>query len=392
MSDSNEEILYITDPHPDIENNIKRKPFEYYVRHPASGINEDTGLIFCICGYGSAPESSYEKDTLRPYLADKYNCLTIGVNYFGCHIKYHYTRMVIHEFFDRLRQHHNVTGIDNPDQLEGYELFCSLCPSLLSNGIKRLHPECLVGAYSPGEYTNFGLLPAIDHLHVLGEIFKKYKINKDRVYALGTSYGGYIVLMMAMMAPQTFSLIVENSGFSLTETDIFGHNNKQLLANWVTINGVEVLQTEIGLWSQDPESPHYFAPHNEQIRNLLIEEHWNPIRTCFYGYHCEADKLASVKNKIHLYQMLKKKTRAHLLVINEDNIDGRLFRSLDHGANASDRGLFDLSYEKHLSAESTQQGVPNDFDRQSCYSFFCGQKVYQCTYFKDGLRLTLASS
>ena len=73
-------------PHPDIENNYPRTPISYYIDIPDAGLDADTGLIFTISGYGGSPGSEYE-GKLRPYLANKYNCIVIGVDYFGCEIK-----------------------------------------------------------------------------------------------------------------------------------------------------------------------------------------------------------------------------------------------------------------------------------------------------------------
>src|SRR5208337_1213729 len=73
-------ILY---PHPDIELGFERKPIEYFMTFPDNGINDDTGLILAIPGYGDRADFQYQKDKLRPYLANKYNCITVGINYIG---------------------------------------------------------------------------------------------------------------------------------------------------------------------------------------------------------------------------------------------------------------------------------------------------------------------
>jgi len=55
MSGARHQRFTIESPHPDIENNVERRPLEVHVTVPQTGIGEKTGLIVAIDGYGSHP-------------------------------------------------------------------------------------------------------------------------------------------------------------------------------------------------------------------------------------------------------------------------------------------------------------------------------------------------
>ncbi|MFK2827245.1 hypothetical protein QYG89_16635, partial [Bacillus sp. B190/17] len=60
-------------PLEDIEVGFRRKELDYYVTLPHKGINEETGVILSIPGFGGVANSEYYLEKLNPYLADKSN-------------------------------------------------------------------------------------------------------------------------------------------------------------------------------------------------------------------------------------------------------------------------------------------------------------------------------
>jgi len=55
------------------------------ISFPDDGINAETGVVFFIDGFGHDPELDYST-LIRRYIASRYNCLCIGVAYFGCRL------------------------------------------------------------------------------------------------------------------------------------------------------------------------------------------------------------------------------------------------------------------------------------------------------------------
>ncbi|MCR6592022.1 DUF2920 family protein, partial [Campylobacter insulaenigrae] len=66
------------------------------------------------------------------------------------------------------------------------------------------------------EYQNFGIMAAIDHINALKDILNKYPQFKTlpKIYG-GGSYGGYLALMCAKIAPWYVDGVIDNSGAAL---------------------------------------------------------------------------------------------------------------------------------------------------------------------------------
>ncbi len=209
------EKRFVIRPHIDIELGVERGDLEYFLTFPDSGMNYDTGLIFFISGFGSKADSEYERVKLRPYLADKYNCVTVGINYFGIGNRLN-TGAVSKIDENFIRGIYNVYGIRPESYFINNQFSMTLfLESLEKKGIKKVDDKCVADlCIANNEYQSFGFLPAIDHLQVLGEILKTYNLNSRSITAFGTSYGGYIALLLGKFAPNTFSVIIDNSGFT----------------------------------------------------------------------------------------------------------------------------------------------------------------------------------
>jgi cephalosporin-C deacetylase-like acetyl esterase len=90
---------------------------------------------------------------------------------------------------------------------------------LKKKGLNSIDPRCqITGITDRNEYQSFGFLPALDCLTVLGDVLNRFPmINKKKIIAYGSSYGGYIAMLCGKYAPNTFSVIIDNSGFSRAE-------------------------------------------------------------------------------------------------------------------------------------------------------------------------------
>src|SRR5271163_723369 len=103
------ELRQIARPHPDIELGVRRTVLNYLVCAPTQGVNADTGLVLFFVGYGMEPCGGYVRSLLS-YLADKHNCVTASVDYFGANLwSAQKCRWVPHpDFFVNLKKHHNI--------------------------------------------------------------------------------------------------------------------------------------------------------------------------------------------------------------------------------------------------------------------------------------------
>ncbi len=374
-------------PHPDIELGVERASLSYFACLPAAGIDAGTGLVLYLGGYGMNPRDSYTANLLS-YLANKYNCVAVTAEYFGARmIQGTAGRLIPHpDFFSKLQQHYGVS-ITAPKGMAIEEILAGVTRLLAQNGIAQMHEECTL-CNNAEEYNSLGFLPALDGLQVVHALLTRLRLNKTRLFLLGTSYGAYIAGLMGKLAPKSFRMIVDNSGFSSAEDDL------PALLGWhkIFVNGVSILCQNVRNWSFDPHAPNFFADEHKAIRDLRWREHIFANTARIYAYHAADDTVAPTARKIALRDAYRDRVSYELTIIDKNDIDGRIFKNLTHGMNASLRGIFDLSYEK-FERDGGALSDTTDFDRGSEYVFAGGRKDYVVRFSHDsGVRAALRTA
>ncbi|WP_117168770.1 DUF2920 family protein [Paraliobacillus sediminis] len=153
-----------TSGHPNIYNNNSVRNLKIYFSEPDNGVNDETGLLLFIPGFGGQANSNVYKK-MRAVFADKYNLVTIQCDYFGW------------EFMqlDQLNE-----TIDN--------------------------------------FNDMGLLQALDNITaviLVAEVLKdnNFEFNSDRIWIYGHSHGAYLAYLCNVFAPKLFSMIIDNSAW-----------------------------------------------------------------------------------------------------------------------------------------------------------------------------------
>lgn len=374
-------------PHEDIELGIERPDIDYYVSLP-NQINAETGIILSIPGFGSIANSTYYTEKLNPYLANKYNCIVVSINYFG--ILRTNEIELSDEFIQQMKKIYGVPEDHWRFTDSVNDIFYKITHLLKEKGIQHLDPRCqLTRITERFEYQSFGFLPALDCLMVLGDVLNRYpEINKKKIIAYGSSYGGYIAMLCGKYAPNTFSMIIDNSGFSRAELKyIVGYETLQAdhLEN-LMLDGEKynIISSYNNPWTiMDETSPQYFGDSHKLIRNLYVKDHRMPSETRYYSFHCEKDDIASVEDKDKVMQLLSRYNQTYYKRVTENDIDGELFKSFSHSMQASLRKLFDHVADLDKSNNLLKGSPKTDFDNETKHIFNCGEKNYVFQYSKD---------
>lgn len=373
----------IDTPHPDIELGVERKPLDYLACAPDAGIGPGTGLALFVAGYGMDPCGAYAQNLLA-HLANRYDCLAVSARYFGADFQKTGRVVPMPDFFVKLAEHYGVT-VSMPREVNMVAMLHELAGLLAQNGITKLHGDCRL-AIVADEYNAMGFLPALDHLQVVHRLLAEHKLDRRRLFVIGTSYGGYIASLMAKLAPDTFRLVIDNSGFSSAEDDLPGVMG--VSRGW--IGGVSMIVMSARSWSEEPAALNYFSPPRRQIRSLFEERHLFPNTARLYAYHVAGDTVAPTERKLRLRETYAGRVAYDLRIIEAADLDGRLFKTLEHGMEASMRGLFELSYEKYQEAGGALADH-TDFDLECERVFACSGEDYVLRYSRrDGVRATLA--
>ncbi|HHP0357010.1 TPA: DUF2920 family protein [Campylobacter lari subsp. concheus] len=397
---------YFIDSCDDVELNIKRESkLEYRITYDDS--KQMKAIVFIIGGFGANANMSF-LDFDREYLAKKFDVVVVNVFY--------------HCFSARPSIDENYKPIMIPNKKD-WESFCEiakLCNLSIKDYEKNDFKDCLLklderveqikneGTLEKdflvnlscdfilpnGDYQNYGIMAAIDHINALKDIMKNFPQFKSlpKIYG-GGSYGGHLALMCAKIAPWYVDGVIDNSGVSLPHlphllgretgcAEYFIKGNNYILSCFVK-----------KYWTRDENSPYFLSDDSYMIRVLLNSKHLNlqsvkNKNAVFISYHSAKDDGAPIEHKVNLYEIYNQlgfDATLHI-VKDENDVDGRYIKSLDHGLRMTDRALF--KKELPILLEKVKNKI---FDmREDSISYPCKDKIFTFKDFKDrfGLEIT----
>jgi len=370
-----EDIKLTITPHPDIELGNNRSEIEAFLTLPKTGINEETGVIIVVGDLGEAADTDYQSGQLRPYLADRLNCIAVGVNYFGIYRSNQI--QIFPSFLTNINRIYNLSlSMESFAQARSAEdIYRIIAEAVIARNVTSLDLRCqpflITGR---GEYQSWGFLPAIDHLQVLGEVLQRYNLNQRKIIAYGKNYGAYTAMLMGKYAPHTFSAIIDWGGYSRSELKhvVSGELiEADYLFHFVLNNGVKfyIASACNNPWTiTDETSPYYYSDSHRRIRSLLDPSHCVYSDTHYYVFHSE-DDASSIIEKDKCVDILRK------------------FHEVDYHRKVAGSSDQIVSYKDLIdrillsSGDSMQKGsIDNDFTLNSVHLFDCSEKSYKFTY------------
>ncbi|EEU8374794.1 DUF2920 family protein [Campylobacter jejuni] len=380
----------------DVELGIKRtSKLEYRISYDDE--KDIKAIVFIVGGFGANANISF-LDFDREYIAKKFDVVAVYVFYHCfCHRrsnieKYSAITMFTKEDVSNLSQALLDIGIkidvDIQNAHQCYELLNQNITTLKSQGrLAQNYQAKLSSTFIPpnGDYQNFGIMPAIDHINALKDLVKRFPKFADlpKIYG-GGSYGGYLSLLIAKIAPWYVDGVIDNSGSALPLLNcIIGRelNKPEFIYN--DPNTLIEMFVKAYWIREDENSPYFFANENYMIRSLLNSSHLTiqaniNKNIIFTSYHSLKDEFNTAKDKQTLflaYKELGYDATLHLIK-DESEIDGRFIKDLKHGLRMTDKAL--LRKELPLMLEKLQGR--KSFMQENFISYPCGDKIFT---FKD---------
>ncbi|ECW3373226.1 DUF2920 family protein, partial [Campylobacter jejuni] len=381
----------------DVELGIKRtSKLEYRISYDDE--KDIKAIVFVISGMGANKNISF-LDFDREYIAKKFDVVAVSVFYhcfsmrFSEDIKYSAIKVFTSEDLEKLEEALSRVGINSSsltteNSLEYATLLEQRITQLKENGQIPLDYRATISStFIPpnGEYQNYALMPAIDHINALKDLVKRFPKFADlpKIYG-GGSYGGVIGLMCAKIAPWYVDGVIDNSLAVLPPL-------KRLVGREIGeceyVEGSKNLIIEFFLksyWTRkDITSPYYLYNENYIIRSFLNKDHLilqhniNP-NIIYISYHSKHDTFTPADYKIQLHEFYKflKLDATLYLIKDESEIDGRFIKDLNHGMRISDKALF----RKELPLMLEKLQGRKSFMQENSISYPCGNKVF---IFKD---------
>ncbi|EPN8193867.1 DUF2920 family protein [Campylobacter jejuni] len=390
----------------DVELNIKRtSKLEYRISYDDE--KEIKAIVFIIGGYG-ANANIYFLDSYRNYIAKNFDVVAVHV-FYHCFCqrrsdveKYStladFTKDDL-KLIEKVLRKYNIPcdQLANNTVVSHCEYLSEIMTELkMLNRLPYDFEERLSATFIPsrGEYQNFGIMAAIDHINALKDLVKRFPEFADlpKIYG-GGSYGGYLSLLIAKIAPWYVDGVIDNSGSALPPLNyILGremeHSYGDYYEDFPHNRIIFFLKTH---WTRKENSPYFFNNENYFIRTLLNKDHLilqsqKNKNIIYVSYHSKEDPLTPANFKELTMQILKiLGYDVSLNLIDENKIDGKFIKNLDHGCGIPDKALFrkelPLMLEKLQKRKSLMQ--------ENSISYPCGNKVFTFKDVENQLKLII---
>ncbi|EGA5162341.1 DUF2920 family protein [Campylobacter jejuni] len=380
----------------DVELNIKRtSKLEYRISYDDE--KEIKAIVFIIGGYG-ANANIYFLDSYRNYIAKNFDVVAVHV-FYHCFcqrrsdvLKYDASAKFLEEDlenFSKMLISFNIDSrnLNSNNALEYYHHLDHCITTLKSQGkLAQNYQAKFTSTFVPpnGDYQNYGIMAAIDHINALKDLVKRFPKFADlpKIYG-GGSYGGYLALLIAKIAPWYVDGVIDNSGSAVPPLIYILGREMEGGCDYVFNDPNTLIECFLKThWTRKENSPYFFNNENYFIRTLLNKDHLilqsqKNKNIIYVSYHSDKDPLTPANFKEQTMQILKiLGYDVSLNLIDENKIDGKFIKNLDHGCGIPDKALFrkelPLMLEKLQKRKSLMQ--------ENSISYPCGNKVF---IFKD---------
>ncbi|EPJ0938814.1 DUF2920 family protein [Campylobacter coli] len=389
----------------DVELGIKRtSKLEYRISYDDE--KEIKAIVFIIGGYG-ANANIYFLDSYRNYIAKNFDVVTINV-FYHCFcarqsIDQKYNPKLIPNKDDLERINNILKNINLGHLLANEDNFEQIIPFIeqrageikqagLVDESQKIGLSC---DFIPpnGDYQNFGIMAAIDHINALKDLVKRFPKFADlpKIYG-GGSYGGYLALLIAKIAPWYVDGVIDNSGSAVPPLIYILGREMEGGCDYVFNDPNTLIECFLKThWTRKENSPYFFNNENYFIRTLLNKDHLilqsqKNKNIIYVSYHSKEDPLTPANFKEQTMQILKiLGYDVSLNLIDENKIDGKFIKNLDHGCGIPDKALF----RKELPLMLEKLQGRKSFMQENSISYPCGNKVFTFKDVENQLKLII---
>lgn len=281
---------YLTD-------NYNNRKFNLYFSTPnEENMNEETGILLIISGFGANSNSNVYKK-MREKFADKYNLVTIQCDYFGW------------EFMQSDLQNMTI------------ESYGSEYKVVMNEDIDN--------------FNDMSIMQAIDNitatLKVMDILYSNnYKINTKKIMIMGQSQGAYLAYLCNTMCRNLYTHILDNSAWTYPK--------------YLEDNRCLTVDSNLG---------QVYVQFEYLAKKIALEPSCLKLDSLYKGYknsckivcyHGTNDFLIKHNEK---YNIIKNIENLVYNEISQDKIDGEVFKNNDHGLGADFIKLFDIFYNEY---------------------------------------------
>lgn len=323
------EYEFEMDGHPNMYS-LKPRKLKVYFSEPEKGVDQNTGIVLLIAGFGANTQSNVYKK-MRNTFADKHNLITVQCDYFGWEFMQDAGNITLN------LNRETLENIFSKDEIKYIFKDNDIFPRLIE--ICDVHKVDISAMETLNEnkdnYNEMGLVQAIDNVSAVFsvlEILKDngYNINKNKIILYGNSHGAYLSYLANAIAPNLFTLLIDNSAWLFpTYLKDSRYVNKQYGQVRLTV-GFDYLAKKLDIDQEILYIPFLYSNFKNECEII-----------CYHGTN---DNLISHQDKRQLKDLVQ---HFNYNEIDITQVDGEIFKSTSHGLGADFLKLFDEILNKH---------------------------------------------
>lgn len=386
-----ERIVWISGHRHEFQKDDFDRKIDVYIKEP-DVINEHTGIFLILEGLGGLAETPGMKE-MRADWCNRYNVITLGVNYLGARSQFKSDFSISEEMLDKLfskltreqKIEYNAKYVNTPFEIFNFFPNQDLSSEIIITNKDNVPKEKI------RDYNDFGYIQAMDCLYAIAYAINSYRaigisFNSRRIFIYGSSFGGLIAQICSRFAPHTFSLVADASGYAhVDEPTVFpDYFRAKVMSTMIALK-------KILYYSKDPKDEYYFSPDMHKIRSPDSISHTNTYKKMFKGkiimFHAMGDKLVNVNDKIELEKLYKKSgIDCTQYLFSEKDVDGEIIRSNEHCMGADLKKLFEKYCDKFAlekNQHTLKKASPTDFDLKHKITYMGKNVFYEIDYSDD---------
>ncbi len=351
-------------------------PLEYTANFPTG---RALGLVFIIPGFGGDTNDGYA-EALRRHIVTKHEMAAVSVRYHCFGARPDTGGKIQVDDRDRLMllglAHFAQVPLGDPNDVNDVARRLAAADVTAQVGA-TIHP-------ARDEYQNFGVVQAMDHLTVLGDLLEQdAAFDARRIVALGSSHGGYVAHMIAKIAPRTLAMVIDNSSYTQPPMEYLGQPTSADFIAPLAGDVMAFCRTKSGWTTDNRQAADFYSRDRDLIRDVAYPPHLATTRTeagddatIFRMVNAATDKISAPHMKQRQVAALQALGfDGQLSLIEEEHMDGKVFKQLVHGLDASLAGLFDMAIP-----ELQSRSGPHDAELGASVAYECVDSIYRFTH------------
>lgn len=300
--------------HHTIYNNFNNRDLRIDFAIPSEGTNEQTGIFIFVPGFGGHIDSNVYKK-MREQFADNYNMVTVQCDYFGSKFMQKADTINFENGID------SIANLLDDEELTNIRLKPDQLLSILST-IKTTIPVKAKLDESLDEFVDMSFMQAIDLITTLEAIQIILRENdllfdENNIVGFGQSQGAYLLHLSNFLAPHLFSKIIDNAAWVRPE---YLFNNRLM---YISAGNCTLAVEFDYIGKKIIRNPDALSLHNL----------YKSFNNGTYIYSCvgTTDNLVNVEDK---QKSLKNLSYIDFEIIDQEKVDGTIFKSTNHGLDA----------------------------------------------------------